>query len=234
MLEIKDLRVNYGNLQIIQGVSMKVNDGEMISLVGSNGAGKTTLLKAISGLKKVESGNIIFDGIDISKLSPAKIAEQGIVQVPEGRKLLPNMSVLENLELGAYLKNPRKKRKETLEYVFEMMPDLKIKAKQPAGSLSGGQQQMVAIGRGLMCCPKLLIFDEPSIGLSPLLTDIMFDIIAKVKNDGVTVMLVEQNVQNALKLADRGYVLEQGLITMEGKAKDLLEDENLRKAYLGM
>lgn len=234
MLEIKDLRVNYGNLQIIQGVSMKVNDGEMISLVGSNGAGKTTLLKAISGLKKVESGNIIFDGIDISKLSPAKIAEQGIVQVPEGRKLFPNMSVLENLELGAYLKNPRKKRKETLEYVFEMMPDLKIKAKQPAGSLSGGQQQMVAIGRGLMCCPKLLIFDEPSIGLSPLLTDIMFDIIAKVKNDGVTVMLVEQNVQNALKLADRGYVLEQGLITMEGKAKDLLEDENLRKAYLGM
>ena len=234
MLEIKDLRVNYGNLQIIQGVSMKVNDGEMISLVGSNGAGKTTLLKAISGLKKVESGNIIFDGIDISKLSPAKIAEQGIVQVPEGRKLFPNMSVLENLELGAYLKNPRKKRKETLEYVFEMMPDLKIKAKQPAGSLSGGQQQMVAIGRGLMCCPKLLIFDEPSIGLSPLLTDIMFDIIAKVKNDGVTVMLVEQNVQNALKLADRGYVLEQGLITMEGKAKDLLEDENLRNAYLGM
>ena len=234
MLEIKDLYVNYGNLQIIQGVSMTVKDGEMISLVGSNGAGKTTLLKAISGIKSVNGGSITFDGVDLTRLSAPKIVEQGVVQVPEGRKLFPDMTVQENLELGSYLKGPKTKRKDTLEYVYSMMPDLEIKAKQPAGSLSGGQQQMVAIGRGLMSCPKMLIFDEPSIGLSPLLTDIMFDIIAKVKKDGVTIMLVEQNVQNALKLADRGYVLEQGRISMEGKASDLLQNEDLKKAYLGM
>lgn len=234
MLELQDIYVNYGNLQIIQGVSMNVQDGEMISLVGSNGAGKTTLLKAISGLKSTTSGKIIFNEQDITKLSAPQIVEQGIVQVPEGRKLFPDMTVQENLELGSYLKGPKAKRKDTLEYVYTMLPDLKLKAKQAAGSLSGGQQQMVAIGRGLMSCPKLLIFDEPSIGLSPLLTDIMFDIIAKIKADGVTIMLVEQNVQNALKLADRGYVLEQGKITMEGKASDLLQNEELKKAYLGM
>lgn len=234
MLEIKDLYVNYGNLQIIQGVSMTVNDGEMISLVGSNGAGKTTLLKAISRIKSVNGGSITFNGVDLTKLGAPKVVEHGIVQVPEGRKLFPDMTVQENLELGSYLKEPKSKRKDTLEYVYTMMPDLKVKAKQPAGSLSGGQQQMVAIGRGLMSCPKMLIFDEPSIGLSPLLTDIMFDIIAKVKDDGVTIMLVEQNVQNALRLADRGYVLEQGKISMEGKASDLLQNEDLKKAYLGM
>lgn len=234
MLELQDIYVNYGNLQIIQGVSMNVQDGEMISLVGSNGAGKTTLLKAISGLKSTTSGKIIFNEQDITKLSAPQIVEQGIVQVPEGRKLFPDMTVQENLELGSYLKGPKAKRKDTLEHVYTMLPDLKLKAKQAAGSLSGGQQQMVAIGRGLMSCPKLLIFDEPSIGLSPLLTDIMFDIIAKIKADGVTIMLVEQNVQNALKLADRGYVLEQGKITMEGKASDLLQNEELKKAYLGM
>lgn len=234
MLKIQDLYVNYGNLQIIQGVSMEVKDGEMISLVGSNGAGKTTLLKAISGLKSINGGKILFDGEEISKLSAPMIVERGVVQVPEGRKLFPDMSVSENLELGSYLKGPKAKRKDTLEYVYTMLPDLKVKAKQPAGSLSGGQQQMVAIGRGLMSCPKVLIFDEPSIGLSPLLTDIMFDIIAKIKADGVTIMLVEQNVQNALKLADRGYVLEQGKIAMEGRAKELLENEELKKAYLGM
>lgn len=234
MLELQDLYVNYGNLQIIQGVSMQVKDGEMISLVGSNGAGKTTLLKAISGLKSINSGKILFNGEEISNLSAPQIVERGVVQVPEGRKLFPDMSVQENLELGSYLKGPKTKRKDTLEYVYSMLPDLKIKAKQPAGSLSGGQQQMVAIGRGLMSCPKVLIFDEPSIGLSPLLTDIMFDIIAKIKADGVTIMLVEQNVQNALRLADRGYVLEQGKIAMEGLAKDLLQNEELKKAYLGM
>lgn len=234
MLSIDNLYVNYGNLQIIQGVSMDILDGEMISLVGSNGAGKTTLLKAISGLKSINGGKIEFNGEDITKLSAAQIVERGVVQVPEGRKLFPDMSVQENLELGSYLKGPKSKRKDTLEYVYTMLPDLKLKAKQPAGSLSGGQQQMVAIGRGLMSCPKVLIFDEPSIGLSPLLTDIMFEIIEKIKNDGVTIMLVEQNVQNALKLADRGYVLEQGKIAMEGKASELLANEELKKAYLGM
>lgn len=234
MLKIEDLYVNYGNLQIIQGVSMEVKDGELISLVGSNGAGKTTLLKAISGIKSTNGGKILFDGEEISKLTAPQIVERGVIQVPEGRKLFPDMSVQENLELGSYLKASKKKRKDTLEYVYAMLPDLKLKAKQPAGALSGGQQQMVAIGRGLMSCPKVLIFDEPSIGLSPLLTDIMFDIIAKIKADGVTIMLVEQNVQNALKLADRAYVLEQGKIAMEGKASELLQNEELKKSYLGM
>ncbi len=234
MLALEDVYVNYGTLQIIQGVSMKINDGEMISLVGSNGAGKTTLLKTISGLKKAMAGKILWDGEDITSLSPDKIVARGIVQVPEGRKLFPQMTVQENLELGSYLKEAKKKRKDTLEYVYEMLPDLRKKAKMPAGSLSGGQQQMVAIGRGLMACPKVLIFDEPSIGLSPLLTDIMFEIIQKIKDAGTTVMLVEQNVQNALRMADRGYVLEQGKIAMEGKASDLLENEELKKSYLGL
>ncbi len=234
MLSVEDLYVNYGTLRIIQGVSMKIEDGEMISLVGSNGAGKTTLLKTISGLKKPESGKILLDGEDISALSPDRIVARGLVQIPEGRKLFPQMTVQENLELGSYLKEAKKKRKETLAYVYEMLPDLKKKAAMPAGSLSGGQQQMVAIGRGLMACPKILIFDEPSIGLSPLLTDIMFEIIRKIKDSGTTVMLVEQNVQNALKMADRGYVLEQGRIAMEGRAADLLENEELKKSYLGI
>ena len=234
MLALEDVYVNYGTLQIIQGVSMKIKDGEMISLVGSNGAGKTTLLKTISGLKKAMAGKILWDGEDITSLSPDKIVARGIVQVPEGRKLFPQMTVQENLELGSYLKEAKKKRKDTLEYVYEMLPDLRKKAKMPAGSLSGGQQQMVAIGRGLMACPKVLIFDEPSIGLSPLLTDIMFEIIQKIKDAGTTVMLVEQNVQNALRMADRGYVLEQGKIVMEGKASDLLENEELKKSYLGL
>ena len=234
MLALEDVYVNYGTLQIIQGVSMKIKDGEMISLVGSNGAGKTTLLKTISGLKKAMAGKILWDGEEITSLSPDKIVARGIVQVPEGRKLFPQMTVQENLELGSYLKEAKKKRKDTLEYVYEMLPDLRKKAKMPAGSLSGGQQQMVAIGRGLMACPKVLIFDEPSIGLSPLLTDIMFEIIQKIKDAGTTVMLVEQNVQNALRMADRGYVLEQGKIAMEGKASDLLENEELKKSYLGL
>ena len=234
MLKISDLEVDYGNLKIIQGVSMEINDGEMISLVGSNGAGKTTLLKAISGVKRPAAGSIVFNGEDLVGLSVPDIVERGVVQVPEGRKLFPQMTVEENLELGAYLKGPKKHRKESLDYVYEMLPDLKIKAAQPAGSLSGGQQQMVAIGRGMMSMPKMLIFDEPSIGLSPLLTDIMFDIIGKIKDSGVTIMLVEQNVQYALSMADRGYVLEQGKIAMEGAADELLANNDLKRAYLGL
>lgn len=234
MLKISDLEVDYGNLKIIQGVSMEINDGEMISLVGSNGAGKTTLLKAISGVKRPAAGSIVFNGEDLVGLSVPDIVERGVVQVPEGRKLFPQMTVQENLELGAYLKGPKKHRKESLDYVYEMLPDLKIKAAQPAGSLSGGQQQMVAIGRGMMSMPKMLIFDEPSIGLSPLLTDIMFDIIGKIKDSGVTIMLVEQNVQYALSMADRGYVLEQGKIAMEGPADELLANNDLKRAYLGL
>ena len=234
MLKISDLEVDYGNLKIIQGVSMEINDGEMISLVGSNGAGKTTLLKAISGVKRPAAGSIVFNGEDLVGLSVPDIVERGVVQVPEGRKLFPQMTVQENLELGAYLKGPKKHRKESLDYVYEMLPDLKIKAAQPAGSLSGGQQQMVAIGRGMMSMPKMLIFDEPSIGLSPLLSDIMFDIIGKIKDSGVTIMLVEQNVQYALSMADRGYVLEQGKIAMDGRADELLANNDLKRAYLGL
>lgn len=234
MLKIENLYVNYGALKIIRGVSMEIRDGEMISLVGSNGAGKTTLLKAISGVKKAASGSISFNGTELTKLTAPQIVELGVVQVPEGRKLFPQMTVQENLEMGSYLKGPRAHRKESLEYVYNMLPDLKVKAKMPAGSLSGGQQQMVAIGRGMMAQPKVLIFDEPSIGLSPLLTDVMFDIIGKIKKEGVTIMLVEQNVQNALGMADRGYVLEQGAITMQGPAAELLANEELKKAYLGL
>jgi branched-chain amino acid transport system ATP-binding protein len=234
MLEIDTLVVKYGNLQIIQNVSMRVDAGEMLSLVGSNGAGKTTLLKSLSGLIKVASGAIRFEGEDITNLRPDEIVARGIAQVPEGRKLFPHMTVLENLELGSYTKAAKRKRKESLEHVFSILPDLVAKANFPAGALSGGQQQMVAIGRGLMALPKLMILDEPSIGLSPLLTETMFGIIETVKKSGVTVLLVEQNVQYALSIADRAYVMEQGRVMMEGPAAELLANDGLRKSYLGL
>ena len=234
MLEVIGVSKNFGGLPAADHIDMRVLPGEVHGLIGPNGAGKTTLLKAISGVKRPAAGSIVFNGEDLVGLSVPDIVERGVVQVPEGRKLFPQMTVQENLELGAYLKGPKKHRKESLEYVYEMLPDLKIKAAQPAGSLSGGQQQMVAIGRGMMSMPKMLIFDEPSIGLSPLLTDIMFDIIGKIKDSGVTIMLVEQNVQYALSMADRGYVLEQGKIAMEGAADELLANNDLKRAYLGL
>ncbi|HBW38053.1 MAG TPA: branched-chain amino acid ABC transporter ATP-binding protein [Desulfosporosinus sp.] len=213
---------------------MEVRGGELVSLVGANGAGKTTVLKTISGLVKAKSGECRFMGENISGLEPHEIVARGLIQVPEGRKLFPGMTVLENLELGAYSKEAKKDKKKNLEYVFSMLPDLMSKNRNLAGSLSGGQQQMLAIGRGLMSSPKLLVLDEPSIGLSPLLTKTMFDIIAKIKLQGVTLLLVEQNVNHALGMADRGYVIEQGRIVMNGPAKNLLHDEHLKKAYLGM
>lgn len=234
MLSINNLYVGYGETTVVQGVSMEVREGELVSLVGANGVGKTTLLKTISGLLQARSGECRFLGKNISKLEPQEIVARGLIQVPEGRKLFPAMSVLENLELGAYTKEAKKKRKHSLEVVFEMLPDLKTKSHNLAGTLSGGQQQMLAIGRGLMSSPKLLILDEPSIGLSPLLTQIMFEIIAKIKAQGVTLLLVEQNVHHALGMADRGYVIEQGQIVMDGPAQKLLHDEHLKKAYLGM
>lgn len=234
MLEVKNLDVRYGHLRIINNVSLSVNDDEMVSLVGANGAGKTTLLRTIAGLKQAAHGSIFFNGEDITKLSAPQKLERGIVLIPEGRQLFGQLTVMENLELGAFSKFTKPKKKENLEYVFSMLPDLKIKEKEVAGNLSGGQQQMLAIGRGLMSCPKLLILDEPSIGLSPVLTDTMFDIIRKIKDDGTTIMLVEQNVEYALSMANRGYVLERGMITMQGKAQDLLNDKDLKRAYLGM
>lgn len=234
MLSIKDLYVGYGDTLVVQGVSLVVQRGELVSLVGANGVGKTTLLKTVSGLKRAKSGECLFMGENITHLSPDEIVERGLIQVPEGRKLFPMMTVLENLELGAYSKSAKKLLKQNLELVYTMLPDLKMKAKNFAGTLSGGQQQMVAIGRGLMSAPKLLILDEPSIGLSPLLTQTMFAIIQKIKDQGVTLLLVEQNVEHALGMADRGYVLEHGRVALSGPARSLLHDEHLKKAYLGM
>ncbi|KJS46913.1 ABC transporter ATP-binding protein [Desulfosporosinus sp. BICA1-9] len=234
MLTINNIFVGYGDTVVVQGLSMEVRGGELVSLVGANGAGKTTVLKTISGLVKAKSGECRFMGENISGLEPHEIVARGLIQVPEGRKLFPGMTVLENLELGAYSKEAKKDKKKNLEYVFSMLPDLMSKNRNLAGSLSGGQQQMLAIGRGLMSSPKLLVLDEPSIGLSPLLTKTMFDIIAKIKLQGVTLLLVEQNVNHALGMADRGYVIEQGRIVMNGPAKNLLHDEHLKKAYLGM
>lgn len=234
MLTVENLYVNYGNLQILHDVSLHIDEGELVSLVGANGAGKTTLLRTVSGLKMPVSGKVLFNNVDITFLDAPHTLGHGLVLIPEGRKLFDQLTVKENLELGSYSKRSKLRKKENLEYVFTMLPDLKIKEKEVAGNLSGGQQQMLAIGRGLMSDPQLLILDEPSIGLSPVLTDTMFDIIKKIKQDGVTILLVEQNVEYSLSIADRGYVLEQGRITMQGKAQDLLKDKNLKRAYLGL
>lgn len=234
MLTINDLYVGYGDTVVVQGVTLEVTEGELVSLVGANGVGKTTLLKTISGLVRAKSGEVLFMGDNITRLAPDEIVARGLIQVAEGRKLFPAMTVMENLELGAYTKDANKKKKQNFELVFEMLPDLKTKARNMAGTLSGGQQQMLAIGRGLMSAPKLLVLDEPSIGLSPLLTQTMFEIIRKIKEQGVTLLLVEQNVHHALGMADRGYVIEQGRIVLSGPAMELLHDEHLKKAYLGM
>ncbi|MHB1406065.1 MAG: ABC transporter ATP-binding protein [Desulfitobacteriaceae bacterium] len=234
MLTINDLYVGYGDTVVVQGVTLEVTEGELVSLVGANGVGKTTLLKTISGLVRAKSGEVLFMGDNITRLAPDEIVARGLIQVAEGRKLFPAMTVMENLELGAYTKDANKKKKQNFELVFEMLPDLKTKARNMAGTLSGGQQQMLAIGRGLMSAPKLLVLDEPSIGLSPLLTQTMFEIIRKIKEQGVTLLLVEQNVYHALGMADRGYVIEQGRIVLSGPAMELLHDEHLKKAYLGM
>ncbi|KKM10159.1 hypothetical protein SY88_15900 [Clostridiales bacterium PH28_bin88] len=219
---------------VVHDLAMEVRTSELVSLVGANGAGKTTLLKTISGLIKAQSGVIEFMGDTIINLDPYQIVERGLVQVPEGRKLFPHMTVMENLELGAYTRAAKQSRAANMEKVFNLLPDLKAKIKQTAGTLSGGQQQMLAIGRGLMTNPKLLILDEPSIGLSPRLTQTMFEIISQIKDQGVTVLLVEQNVHHALGMANRGYVLEQGRIVLQGGGHELLHHEHLKKAYLGM
>jgi len=234
LLEIKNLTVGYGNVMVVKEFSMSVKRGELVSLVGANGAGKTTTLKTVSGLLKARKGSIKFVEQDISRLESHQILEKGLVQVPEGRKLFPKMSVLDNLKMGAYSKRAKKNKAHNLEMIFELLPDLKQKIKQAAGTLSGGQQQMLAIGRGLMSEPELLVLDEPSIGLAPVLTQKMFSIIEEIKKQGVTILLVEQNVHHALSMADRGYVIEQGTITMEGTGEALLNNEHLKKSYLGM
>ncbi len=234
MLEVKNLYAGYGNMKIIHDISMKVNYGETVSLLGANGAGKTTLVAAISRLIKTNSGKIFFDGTDITDYSSDKATELGIIQVPEGRKLFSKMTVKENLEMGAYSKRARKDRKKNLEYVYSLFPELINMEKKPAGNLSGGQQQMVAIGRGLMANPQILILDEPSIGLSPIMTENVFEIINSIKKTGVSVLISEQNIEDVLNLADRAYVIQQGSVVLEGTAEEIKNDNNVRKAYLGM
>nr|WP_232619209.1 ABC transporter ATP-binding protein [Acetomicrobium sp. S15 = DSM 107314] len=224
----------YGDIQVLRGVSLEINEGEIVSLVGANAAGKSTMVKALSGIIKPWRGQVLFDGVRVDTLEPHEIVELGIIQVPEGRRLFPQMSVLENLLLGAYTPRTRRDYEKTLGDIFEMFPILKERQNQLAGSLSGGEQQMCAIGRGLMAKPKLLMLDEPSLGLAPILVAQVLSMVKTIREQGVTVLLVEQNVRQSLSLADRGYVLENGRIVMEGPSAALLADDRLRQAYLGM
>ena len=233
-LEIKDLRVHYCKIEAIKGISVTVNQGEIVTLIGANGAGKTTTLKTISGLRPVSSGSIVFDGEDISKLPAHERVKLGISQAPEGRGIFPGMTVLENLEMGKYhLKMRQAEINEDLEKVYTLFPRLKERVSQAVGTLSGGEQQMLAIGRALMARPKVLLLDEPSMGLAPQMIANIFRIITEINKQGVTILLVEQNAQQALSRAHRAYVLETGSITKEAKAKDLLNDPHVKAAYLG-
>ena len=233
-LEIKDLRVHYGKIEAIKGVSVRVNQGEIVTLIGANGAGKTTILKTISGLRPVTSGSITFDGEDINKIPAHKRVDLGISQVPEGRGIFPGMTVLENLEMGKFNRKDRKSEMdEDLDRVYFLFPRLKERTAQAGGTLSGGEQQMLAIGRALMARPKVLLLDEPSMGLAPQMIANIFRIITEINKQGVTILLVEQNAQQALQRADRAYILETGNVTKEAKAADLLNDPAVREAYLG-
>ncbi len=234
MLEVKDLNVSYGAIHAIYDVSLTVNDGEIVSLIGANGAGKTTILHTITGLKKSMQGSIVYDGSDLTKIEPSKIITIGMAHVPEGRHIFPAMTVGENLEMGAYIRNDKDGIQASMREVFERFPRLKERRKQLAGTLSGGEQQMLAVGRALMSRPKIILMDEPSMGLSPLLVKEIFNIIREVHKQGITVLLVEQNAKMALSIADRAYVLETGRISMSGEARELLNDEKVKKAYLGL
>jgi branched-chain amino acid transport system ATP-binding protein len=234
MLEVNNLDIFYGKSQAMRDVSLRVNEGEIVALVGSNGAGKTTLLNTISGLIRPASGSVEFLGNRIDRLAPHKIMKLGICQIPEGRKLFSGMTVWDNLEMGAYNSEAWKQRKETLEQVYQIFPVLKERRRQSASKLSGGERQMVAIGRGLMSSPRLCMFDEPSYGLAPKLFSEVLEVIKHLRERGITIFLVEQNVRKTLEVADRAYVLENGRVVLEGKGKDLLKDETVKKAYLGL
>jgi len=233
MLDVKNIDVYYGDAQALWDVSFSVKQGEIVTLVGSNGAGKSTTLKAISGLVPPFSGEIRLEGNRIDRAPAHSIVEMGIAQIPEGRRLWPGLSVQENLELGAFVPAARAVRAETMEWVFQLFPLLRKRRSQLAGTLSGGEQQMLAIGRGLLSRPKLLILDEPSLGLAPLLVDEVFETIQKINSEGMTILLVEQNVNVALAISNRGYVLETGRIVISGSGKELLADEHVKTAYLG-
>ena len=233
LLEIKDLEVNYGVIKAIKGVSFDVNEGEIIALIGANGAGKTTILHTITGLIQAKKGSIVFDGKELTKTPPHKIVSMGMAHVPEGRRIFQQLSVLENLKLGAYTRKDKSEIASTLKMVYERFPRLEERKNQVAGTLSGGEQQMLAMGRALMSKPRIILMDEPSMGLSPLLVSEIFDIIKVINESGTTVLLVEQNAKKALSIADRAYVLETGKITLSGDAKDLINDESVKKPYLG-
>ena len=233
MLEVKNLNVHYGVIHALKDVSMEVKEGEIVSLIGANGAGKTTLLHSISGLLKKTSGDIIFLGHSLHKTSAKNIVKKGITQVPEGRHIFPGMSVYENLIIGAYLRKDKEGIKEDLNNIYQRFPILKQRSNQDASTLSGGEQQMLAMGRALMARPKILLLDEPSMGLAPILVKEIFQIIKDINAEGTTVLLVEQNAKMALSIADRGYVMETGKIVMSGTGAELIESSDIQKAYLG-
>lgn len=233
MLEVKDLQVYYGVIQALKGISFHVNQGEVIALIGANGAGKTTTLQTLTGILSPKSGSIVFEGKDLTRTPAHKIVEMGMAHVPEGRRVFADMSVYENLLLGAYTRKDKAEIAESLASVYKRFPRLEERKGQRAGTLSGGEQQMLVMGRALMSRPRIILMDEPSMGLSPIFVNEIFDIIREVSESGTTVLLVEQNAKKALSIADRAYVLETGSITMDGKAEDLLNDEAVQKAYLG-
>jgi branched-chain amino acid transport system ATP-binding protein len=234
MLRVENIDVSYGDLQILWDVSFEVNEGEIIALVGANGSGKSTTLKAISGLLSPANGSILFQDQHLNLIPANKIIEHGVAHVPEGRRLFPEMTVRENLIMGSLAPQAKAKRNETMEWVFGLFPRLREREKQLAGTLSGGEQQMVAVGRGLMALPKLIMFDEPSLGLAPILVADIFRIIKRINKEGVTVLLTEQNTKQSLEISDRGYVLENGRVVLSGTGQELLDNEHVKQAYLGI
>jgi branched-chain amino acid transport system ATP-binding protein len=234
MLEVSGIDVFYGDLQVLWNLSFEVREKEIVVLVGANGAGKSTTLKTVSGLLKPANGHVTFGGVRLDTLSPDKVIGQGVVHVPEARRLFREMSVEENLIMGSLSPGAKKKRYETMDWVYQLFPRMKERRKQPAGTMSGGEQQMCAIGRGLMALPKILMFDEPSLGLSPILVQEVFGIVKRINKEGVTVLLVEQNVRQTLALCDRAYVLENGRVVLEGTGKNLMDDPHVKEAYLGI
>lgn len=233
MLEVKDLEVYYGMIQAIKGVSFEVNEGEVVALIGANGAGKTTILHTVTRLLEAKMGTVTFDGKDITKMPAHKIVSMGMAHVPEGRRVFANLSVLQNLKMGAYTRKDKNEMEETLKTVYKRFPRLEERQNQLAGTLSGGEQQMLAMGRALMSHPRIILMDEPSMGLSPIFVNEIFDIIKEVSASGTTVLLVEQNAKKALSISERAYVLETGKVVLDGKADDLLNNDSIKKAYLG-
>ncbi len=232
ILEVKDMEVYYGVIQAIKGISFEVNQGEIIALIGANGAGKTTTLQTITGMIPAKAGKIFYDGKDITRLPGHKLVSMGMAHVPEGRRVFAQLTVLQNLKLGAYTRSSKTEMEDTLKMIYQRFPRLEERKNQLAGTLSGGEQQMLAMGRALMSHPKLIVMDEPSMGLSPIYVNEIFDIIQKINGDGTTVLLVEQNAKKALSIANRAYVLETGKIVLSGDAGDLMNDDSVKKAYL--